>query len=158
MKYFMRNQKPDGTAWGITMKKLLDQKGTAIVEFAIVLPLLMAIVFGIIEFAFILYDKQIITNASREGARAGIVSQSPKVTDAQIIAVVNTYVSNYLVSFAVGGVTTTISPSGNRDLLPFGTNLTVTVTYTYTFLVLPKFVSTLTGARNLVAATVMRLE
>ena len=45
------------------------QRGAAAVEFAIVLPLLLVFVFGIIEFGFLLYDKAVITNASREGAR-----------------------------------------------------------------------------------------
>ena len=45
-------------------------------EFAIVMPLLFVILFGIIEFGILLYDKAMITNASREGARAGIVFDS----------------------------------------------------------------------------------
>jgi Flp pilus assembly protein TadG len=35
------------------------------------------LLFGIIEFGIILYDKAMITNASREGARAGIVYSEP---------------------------------------------------------------------------------
>jgi Flp pilus assembly protein TadG len=45
-----------------------DQNGGAVVEFAIILPLLIALLFGIVEFGLLLYNKQIITNASREGA------------------------------------------------------------------------------------------
>ena len=43
------------------------------VELAIILPILLIVLFGLIEFGFILYDKAVITNASREGARQGIV-------------------------------------------------------------------------------------
>ena len=137
------------------MKKLINQKGTAAVEFALVLPLLMVIVFGIIDFSFVLYDKQIITNASREGARVGIVAQSPRVTDPAITTVVNNYVSNHLITFgSVKTATTTIARTG----LLFGDNLTVTVKFDYRFLVLPKFISTLTGVQNLNATTVMRME
>ena len=50
-----------------------DEHGGSLVEFAIVMPLLFVILFGIIEFGILLYDKAMITNASREGARAGIV-------------------------------------------------------------------------------------
>ena len=65
------------------------QKGAAAVEFAIVLPLLLMLLFGIIEFSVILYDKAMITNASREGTRAGIVSRWPtKLTEAEIKTVV----------------------------------------------------------------------
>ena len=54
------------------VRKINTQNGAAMVEFAIVLPLLLIIVFGVIEFGVMFYDKAVITNASREGARAGI--------------------------------------------------------------------------------------
>ncbi|HHT9130371.1 MAG TPA: TadE/TadG family type IV pilus assembly protein [Candidatus Brocadiaceae bacterium] len=140
------------------MKKLIDQKGTAAVEFAIVLPFLMAIVFGIIDFSLLLYDKQVITNASREGARLGIVSPSgsgpggpARKTDAEIIAAVQLYANNNLVSFS--GVKTVAFPPSTitRTGTLFGDNLTVTVQYNYQFLALPKFISGLTGVQNLSA-------
>lgn len=49
-----------------------NQKGAAAVEFAIVLPLFVIIVFGIIEFSLLFYAKAVITNASREGARLAV--------------------------------------------------------------------------------------
>jgi len=54
------------------MKKR-SQKGAAVVEFALILPILLLLLFGIIEFSFYMYDKAMLTNACREGARAGIV-------------------------------------------------------------------------------------
>ena len=54
---------------------LKNQKGTEVVEFAIVSLLLFLLLFGIIDFGILLYDKAVITNASREGARAGIVQR-----------------------------------------------------------------------------------
>ena len=54
------------------LNQLIGQKGVAAVEFAIVLPFLVLLVFGTIEFGLMFYNKQVITNASREGARAGI--------------------------------------------------------------------------------------
>jgi hypothetical protein len=50
----------------------LNQKGGASVEFAVVLPLLMLLICGTIEFGVLFYDKQVVTNASREAVRAGI--------------------------------------------------------------------------------------
>lgn len=49
------------------------ENGAAAIEFALVLPILVLLVCGIIEFGLLFYNKQMITNASREGARAGIV-------------------------------------------------------------------------------------
>jgi len=47
-------------------------RGSAIVEFAVILPLLALILCGIIEYGFMFYLQISLTNASREGARAGI--------------------------------------------------------------------------------------
>ena len=49
------------------------EKGTSIVEFAVIFPLLFLLIFGIVEFGVLMYDKAILTNASREGARFGAV-------------------------------------------------------------------------------------
>ncbi len=131
------------------------QKGAAAVEFAIIAPLLFTIIFGIIEFGLLLYDKQVITNASREGARYGILWSPTRPTDAEIEAKVASYTSNNLVTFGtMVSPTTTISRSGNNP----GDALTVTVTYDYDFLLLPNFVSTLSNVTTLNAVAVMRLE
>ena len=137
------------------LKKLREQKGAAAIEFAIILPLLLTLVFGIIEFGFLLYDKAMITNASREGARAGIVYVSGGISDAEIqtgvTTVVNNYCSSYLITF---GASSTIGVTSTRA----GGNLTVRVTYAYDFLVLPNFVTDIVGNINLAAQTIMRME
>ncbi len=136
--------------------KIKDQKGVAAIEFAIILPVLIVLLFGFIEFSILLYDKAMLTNASREGARAGIVYSDPNpITDNDIRAVVNNYCASHLISFGTGSaVNTAIS----RTMESFGNALTVTVTYRYDFLVLPNFVTTLMGGVNLGAETVMRME
>ena len=53
--------------------KIKKEEGASAIEFALVLPLLLVLVFGIIEFSILFYDKAMLTNASREGARVGIV-------------------------------------------------------------------------------------
>ena len=138
------------------MKKIENQKGAAAVEFAIVLPLLLLLVFGIIESSIFLYDKAMITNASREGARAGIVFDDPRLDETGIKAVVETYCSDHLITFGSGTLNTSADPADGSG--SHGDPLTVTVTYTYNFLVLPNFVSDLAGGINLAAETVMRLE
>lgn len=55
------------------MREKNRQKGVAAVEFAIVAPLLFLLIFGIISYGIMLYNQAVITNASRAGARAGIV-------------------------------------------------------------------------------------
>ncbi len=139
------------------IKKLRCQKGVAAIEFAIVLPLLMIILFGIIEFGLLLYDKQVITNASREGARIGI--SDVVVSDAEIEAVVDNYVANNLITFGTPTPpVTTIDPPGNRTGMVFGEDVTVTVTYNYDFLMLPNFVADFAGVKTLATTTVMKMQ
>ena len=137
-----------------------NDKGTAAVEFALLLPLLLLMLFLMIEFSIAMYDKAVITNASREGARRGILMQDPRVTVPEITAAVTAYSGTRLISFgaAPAAPTTTVSaaclppPDGTGDLL------TVTVSYQYNFFVLPKFLTTLTGPLIFNGITVMRCE
>ena len=105
------------------------QQGAAAVEFALVLPILLVVFFGMVELSLALYDKAILTNASREGARAGIVLSSPKMTDAQIRAVVLNYTNGSLISLGTTTApTVTVSQSSPAS---FPNPLRVTVSYTY---------------------------
>lgn len=144
--------------------KMKDQKGAAMVEFALIAPLLFVILFGIIEFSVLLYDKAMLTNASREGARVGIVFIQDRednwddVVD-DIEAAVNTYAENYLISFDPGSsLEILINPAGYDS----GQSLTVTVNYPFQFLVFSNLIGLLGGdfsdGLNLQAVTVMRLE
>lgn len=65
-----------------------SERGAAAVEFALVLPLLLAMLLGVVEMGLALYDKAVLTHASREGARAGIVLRSPKLSTSEISAIV----------------------------------------------------------------------
>lgn len=55
------------------MTTLKSEKGATLIEFVLVLPLLLLFTFAIIEFGVLMFDKAMITLASREGARAAIV-------------------------------------------------------------------------------------
>lgn len=61
------------------MKKLLqkNEKGQALVELALVLPLLLALLCGIIDFGWIYYNQITLTNAAREGARYAVIHYDP---------------------------------------------------------------------------------
>ena len=131
-------------------------------ELAIILPLLLIVLFGIIEFGLILYDKAVITNSSREGARAGVVFRSdPNTGDyqpytlAEIQGVVNTYLDNgnLLIPQALP---TTTAPDG--ICTGTGFQLRVRVVYPYNFIVLPNLVTSLTGPINLAGEALMRCE
>jgi Flp pilus assembly protein TadG len=146
------------------------QRGVAAVEFAFVLPVLVLLIAGIVELGIALYDKAVITNASREGARAGVVLKSTKLTATDIQNVVLNYTSGYLVTFVSSSSppTPTVAAtnydvaSGKTATAPvygtFGNPLTVSVSYTYTGLLLGPMLSALTGPITLTATTVMNNE
>lgn len=137
-----------------------NQRGAAVVEFAIVLPLLIVLTFGIIEFGIIMYDKAMVTNACREGARAGIVLRLTEtgdynpLTDDEIKSVVLSYLDQRLITFGSSTADATSTPWPRKS----GDQLTVTATYSYDFLILPSFISALTGNIDLTGQTIMRME
>ena len=161
-----------------------NQKGASAVEFAFVLPLLIVLLFGIVEFSLLLYNKAVITNACREAARDGIVLRNPKLftggRDTLIQNTVTTYITNRLISFGQSNIPTT--PGGwtrvnvppiydfNHSIIDLNSNglgdagesLTVQVRYYYQFLLLPNLMQlvkgNLTNTVTLNAVTVMRFE
>jgi len=140
-------------------KKLASPNGASAIEFALLLLPLVLITFGIIEFGVYMFDQQVITNASREGARAGIVAKTPRVTPADINTVVQTYCAGHLITFGTQNTPTIVNPPvGYSPAATFGTNLTVQVNYQYSFLVIPGFITGMTKLRTMQAITVMKYE
>ena len=98
--------------------KIRECDGAAMVEFAIGSTVLIMFILGIIEFGFLWYQKQVITNASREGARYGItykkvtgsdVRLSPKNFSPTIQTVVTDYLSDRI---PAGSFTISVSGDG----------------------------------------------
>lgn len=141
-----------------TRRLLFGERGAAAVEFAIILPLLILILFGIIEFGLLLYNKQMITNASREGARAGIVARIPRLSDAEIATIVNSYCAGNMVNFGAGTPVVTVTrtdTNGDGSATGFGDDLSVQVTFNYSFLVLTNLGF---GPVNIGSTSVMKME
>lgn len=147
---------PSGRA--IRMRKLKNLKGGAMIEMALVVPILTLILIGIIEFSVIFYDKAIITNASREGARYGIVLRKPTYASAaSVISFTQAYCSNKLISFSSTPASAVVTVTSSTTTPVFGDSLTVKVSYTYSSLLLYKLVN-LGQQINLSATTAMAYE
>jgi Flp pilus assembly protein TadG len=58
----------------MAMRNLKSEKGTALLETALTLPLLLAVAVGIFEFGRAYQTWQVLTNAAREGARVAVVT------------------------------------------------------------------------------------
>lgn len=139
------------------MNPLKNEKGSSLVEFVVIAWALFLILFGIIEFGLILYDQAVITNASREGARYGIVSRAPRYTRSEIIAYVSDKYSDRPITFGTREFIVDPQLPGPSPI--FGQDLIVEVTWRYNFLLLPNFADgALSDLLTLRARTVMKYE
>lgn len=107
------------------MKILKDEKGQSLVEFTIVLPILLILIMGMIESGMMLNSYITIENASREGARAGIIGNSDNQIKELIIAR----------SPSLDPDNLTISIIPNELNRKSGDSLLVKVTYNYKIIV-----------------------
>jgi len=107
------------------------ESGAELIEFALVLPLLLLVVLGIIDFGFLFQRYEVVTNAAREGARVAVL---PGYLDPDVIA----RVDQYLVA---GGLTGPhdVPVIGHPPPIAVGlycaavTSVTVTYPQTYSF-------------------------
>lgn len=84
------------------------RSGSAIVETAFMLPILLGVTFGVVEFGRALMVSNLLTNAAREGARLGIV---PGISTAEVKANVVEQVKNTVgTTILASAVDVTITP------------------------------------------------
>src|SRR3989338_8212227 len=83
------------------------KRGSAMLELALVLPLLIILLVGVVEFSRLLSLRQVIINAAREGARAGAV----RFDDAGALATASAVSQNYLSSCGLDGSVAAINSS-----------------------------------------------
>ncbi len=60
----------------LRVKRRNGMRGAAAVEFAIILPVLMLLVLGIIDWGYYFFIESVIANCAREAARAGAIAQT----------------------------------------------------------------------------------
>ncbi len=93
--------------------------GAAVVEFAIVGPLLVMLTMGMMEVGRAVMVKQVMINASREGARMAIL---PSANSQAVIAQVN----SQLAASSINGTVITLDPPSLANA-PAGTAVTVSI-------------------------------
>jgi Flp pilus assembly protein TadG len=116
---------------GRRSSRIASERGQALVETAVMLPLLLLVCIGIFEFGRAFQTWQVLTNAAREGARIAIL---PNATPADVQARVVQYV-------AAGQLPATPTVTVNQNLtIPVGTSTAaasmVTVNYPFSFIML----------------------
>jgi Flp pilus assembly protein TadG len=149
-----------------------DQRGAVVIEFALIVPLLLLIVFGVLDFGYMLNRTTIVSNASRDGVRTASLDG----TFAEICTTVKSELSSSgiavpsvcngpttdptvikidckkLDNTACGATATTFD-----TLAVPGATAIVTVTYTYTWIT--PLISQLFGNTDVfIQTTQMRVE
>lgn len=123
-------------------------RGSAMVETAIVLPILLMLMFAIAEFSIGFLRWQAVTTAAREGAREASLFRQDCA--ANVNAAIDDAIQGVLDAASLDGANVVVngacvSPGSSR----------VTVSVPYDFVVLPNFIS-LSNSINLTATSVMR--
>jgi len=103
-------------------KRLRPDSGEALVEMALVLPILIVLSMGMLDFGRAFHAKSLLDQAAREGARMAVI---PKTNVADVLLRVDTVLRS-------GGITTA-PPATVSPVDPATNMLTVTVTYTFQF-------------------------
>src|SRR5687767_11975706 len=115
------------------MRKWRSEKGTALVEAAVTIPLLLLVSVGIFEFGRAYQTWQVITNAAREGARVAVL---PSASSAAATQRVRDYMRDgQLLRWSTANVT--VDSAATLTIAGATTTASrVTVDYPFTFVVL----------------------
>lgn len=125
-----------------------QRRGVAAVEFALIAPLFFLLLLGSIELSRGFMVQQVLTNASRVGAREAITLSATQ-------AAVESSVASYCTGMGVDNTVVSITPSPATARA--GDEMTVTVSVPYsdiTWLPAPQFMA----SKTLTATSVMRKE
>lgn len=136
---------------------LRSENGAELVEFALVFPILLVVMLGIIDFGFLFQRYEVLTNAAREGARVAIL---PGYSDADVAARVNQYLT---AGGLTGAAVVDVEPP---QAVPVGSQCItlrpVTVAYDYEFVFVGPLVGLVGGSglgtKTLHATSAMRTE
>jgi len=143
------------------LKRKNGERGAALMEVALTLPLMLLVAVGIFEFGRAYQTWQVLTNAAREGARVAVL---PGTNDAAVRARVQAYLDAGIISDA-SGATVTITRN-NTIAIGAGTATAsrVVVAFPFSFIVLQPVArlvvagSTVGSALTMTASATMRNE
>ena len=107
--------------------------GQDLMEYALVLPLFLLLVLGVIEFSLLFYQYNVVANAAREGARSGIVMESDSCSTTCLKNRISSAARANTVGLEADKLTVT-SQLGTTPSLYGVAQVTVTVTYQAHFL------------------------
>lgn len=132
------------------IRRFRREDGQAMVEFALILPLLILLLCGIIDFGWIFGNQITMNNASREAARFMAINYDTTKTLTQNQTVATGIMQARLSTMDDGSLVVTLTTNGD----------TVTVSASYPLPILTPLLSTILGddTINIDSSTSMRLE
>ena len=151
------------------------QEGAAAVEFALILPILLLLIAGIIDFGHYWYLGHVLSDASREGARYGTryktyfdptkgtvrtlpKNLSPSISDHVLLPAYADYASRLASTPAPAVIPSGDGWTASDPTTLAGKDLVVTVTATKTWWVLGSFIPALGSSKLLTVRTTMTCE
>ena len=137
-----------------------DERGQALAEFALIMPILFLLIAGILGFGRAWNLQQVVVDAAREGARVAVVQDTSMASaDSTLgVAAVRHVINVRLRNAAVDTTTATIDIAGNWRAT--GDSMHVAVTVPYSLPLLSVLMNWALGSPNfnLHSATTMRNE
>jgi Flp pilus assembly protein TadG len=88
------------------------ERGSVVLELALAMPVFLFLVAGALDLGMLFWEKHVITNAAREGARAAAkatdigTAVKAKLTQSAVKTVVQTYLTQHAVKNLTGGALT----------------------------------------------------
>jgi Flp pilus assembly protein TadG len=163
---------PDAT------RGLRAEHGAIAVEFAIILPILLLLVFGIVDFGHAWYTRHVLQNSCREGARYGTRYQTDASGNRLLPSNLSPSIQNYILQTTAAnggsgtGLNSLLPPGAGAAVTPSGPaytetditklpleDLTVTVTAKKDWFILNKLVPGITGDHvDITVAATMKCE
>ena len=133
-----------------TFSRRRGERGAALVEAAITVPIILLISVGIFEFGRAYQTWQVLTNAAREGARLAVINGS---TDADVVARVRSYMS---AGDLPNAATAAVDVVRNVALTGADTASKITINYPFQFMVLNPVVRLVTPSSKAGAPITMQ--
>jgi Flp pilus assembly protein TadG len=137
------------------MRKWRSEKGAALLEAAMTIPLLLLVAIGTLEFGRAYQTWQVLTNAAREGARMAVL---PNQTQSAVVQRVRNYMqAGQLPRYSTASVTVNSSATITVNGASVQASQ-VTVDYPFNFIVLQPVARLVTPSTSLGSAITMRAE
>jgi Flp pilus assembly protein TadG len=134
------------------VRRLRQQRGVALVEFALTLPVFALLLVGILEFGVVMFQMNNVTEASRDGTRqAAVNANGPN----NVCSASNNWLGAACTIAPTGSKVCISAPDGNTNI---GSRIKITVDYPYTWVTALAAAATGQASINLHGENTMRLE